>query len=375
MDAEVVVVGAGPVGSTLTLLLRKRGVRTLLVDAAEFPRDKACGEGLMPEGARVLSELGIDLGRLGFPRIAGVRYRLPGAGEVEARFHGPAYGVRRWRLDELLAGRAEALTGVAVHGVRAGPAGLRVLETAKGELSARTVVAADGIRSGIRRALGWDGGRSGAGADRYGLVGHLDVPGHGSHDVTVTLLDGVETYRAPAGPDELLVAVLGRRGRLRTPGSSVERSYLDTVAAAHPELEGAALRGRVHGAGPFGVAPRRVAGEGVFLCGDAAGFVDPLTGDAMAAGLAQAAALAPLIAGGGAAAAARYRRWHAVQWRRRRAIGRLALLLTTSRPIAVRALRGVGRRPAALERLLEVAGGSRRMSGLEPRDWAALAGW
>lgn len=81
MDAEVLVVGAGPVGSALTLMLRALGVRTMLVDRATFPRDKACGEGLMPHGSRLLAEVGVDLGRLGYPRIDGVRYRIPtGAG-------------------------------------------------------------------------------------------------------------------------------------------------------------------------------------------------------------------------------------------------------------------------------------------------------
>jgi flavin-dependent dehydrogenase len=370
MDAEVVIVGAGPVGSTLALLLRRLGVRTLLLDRARFPRDKPCGEGLLPEGARVLAGLGVDLGAVGFPPLAGVRYRLPGAGEVVGSFAGPAFGVRRLRLDALLAERAEAETGVHVRGL-ASAAGGWALETSRGRLLTPTVVAADGLRSPLRRRLGWEG-RPGPGSARYGLVGHLDVPGHDFAHVTVTLLDGLETYLAPTAPDELLVVVLGGRGRLRAPGRGVETSYLESVAAAHPELAGARLRGRVRGSGPFGVGALRVAAGGAFLCGDAAGFLDPLTGDGMAAGLAQAAVLAPLIAAGGGERP--YQRWHAARWRRRLALGRIALLLTTSRPAALRALRGLGRRPAALGRLLEVAGGSRGLATLSPRDWAALAG-
>jgi flavin-dependent dehydrogenase len=372
VDAEVIVVGAGPVGSALTLLLRRRNVRTLLVDQATFPRDKPCGEGLLPSGAAVLAELGLDLGRLGFAPLRGVRYHLPGLGSVGADFEGAAYGVRRTRLDALLAQEAGAQTGVAVQGLATAGAH-QTVETSRGCLTAPVVVAADGLRSRLRRALGWER-RSGA-SRRYGLVGHLDAPGHGHSEIAVTLLGGVETYLTPVGPDEVLLGVLGGGGRLRAPGRSVQESYRDVVAAAHPELAGAGLLGRVHGAGPFGTTARPVAGDGVFLCGDAAGFLDPLTGDAMAAGLVQARTLAWLLADDAAAAARRYRRWFAGQWRRRWAVSRLALTLTGTDLMARRAVRGVGRRPQAMARLVEVIDGSRGLGRLGPRDWAALAGW
>lgn len=372
MDADVVVVGAGPVGSALTLLLRQRNVRTLLVDQAAFPRDKPCGEGLLPSGARVLSDLGVDLAGLGFGPIDGVRYHAPGVGSARAAFDAPAFGVRRLRLDAVLAERAGAQTGVRVEGVRS-VEGLRVMETARGRLTARVVVAADGLRSVVRRSLGWER-RAGA-SRRYGIVGHLDAPRHGRREIVVTLLGGLETYLTPVGPDELLVGVLGEAGRLRAPGRSVADSYRGTVAAAHPELAGASLRGRVHGAGPFGTSARTVARDGVFLCGDAAGFLDPLTGEAMAAGLVQARTLASLLAEDPETAAARYRRFFAAQWRRRWAVSRLALTLTGTERLTRRALRGVERRPQAMARLLQVADGAHGFGRLGPRDWAALAGW
>ena len=112
----------------------------------------------------------------------------------------------------------------------------------------------------------------------------------------------------------------------------------------------------------------------MFLAGDAAGFLDPLTGEAIAAGLVQAQALAGFLADDLDSAATRYRRWHRAQWRRRRVVGGLARALTGSDRLARRALAGVSRRPAALERLLEVNDGSRGLSGVTPQDWAALAG-
>ncbi len=372
MDADVVIVGGGPVGASLALLLRRSGLRAIVVDRARFPRDKPCGEGLLPAGSRVLAELGLDLAREGFPVLTGVRYRLESGASARADFRtGLGHGVRRLRLDAILAERAGVLTGVHVTAVRPGRAGVEV-ETSAGRLRATSVVAADGLRSPVARLLGW--ARPPSGKPRHGLVGHLLSDGPPTREIAVSLLGGVETYSAPAGGGEVLVAVLGPRGSLRRRGLSVEQSYREIVARAHPELAGAPLAGRVRGAGPFRVRPATVAAGGVFLAGDAAGFLDPLTGDAMAAGLVQAAALARLLAADPATAAAGYRRFVARQWRRRRVVGSLALVLTGRAALARRAVAGVTRRPGALQVLMEVNEGSRGLASIGARDWAALAG-
>jgi menaquinone-9 beta-reductase len=387
MDADLVVIGGGPVGSTLGLLLARGGRRVAVLEKARLPRDKACGEGLLPSGARVLAGAGIDLAAEGFPPVAGVRYRLEGGASVRGDLRsGLGRGVRRTRFDALVAERASAAPGVqflcgcAALGVHAEAHGMRV-ETSHGPLQAGAVVAADGLRSGTARWLGW--ARAPAGRARHALVGHLATDGPALGDeVVVTLLDDVEVYAAPAAPGEVLVAVLGARGTLRGAGSSVSESYRAVVRRAHPDLAGAALTGRVRGAGPFRVRPQTVAAGRVFLAGDAAGFLDPLTGDGISAGLAQAATLAALLApldlADGrqvAGAAARYRAWHARQWRRRWLVTSLALALSGSTALARRAMAGVGRRPQALQALLEVNDGTRGLRAVSPRDWAALAGF
>jgi flavin-dependent dehydrogenase len=385
VEVEVLVVGAGPVGSALTLLLRHEGVDTVLVDRATFPRDKPCGEGLLPSGVAVLRSAGIDLGELGFPPLRGVRYRLPGFGWCRGTFAGPAFGVRRLRLDALLSTAASASTGISVRELRRIPGGWCV-QTDRGAVTANAVVATDGMRSSIRRQVGWE--RTAAAAAerpllrkrhhpprRYGLVGHLHAPGHDRQEIVVTLLGDVETYLAPASTDEILLAVLGPRGSLRAPARSVFDSYRSFVSRAHPELAGCALAGKVCGAGPFGVRPTRVAADGLFLCGDASGFLDPLTGDALAAGLVQASVLATLLRDDPSRAAERYRRFWTEQWRRRCGVSHLALRLTRYPGLARRALRGAARRPAALDRLLLASDGRHGLRALGVRDWAALAGW
>jgi flavin-dependent dehydrogenase len=352
--ADVAVIGAGPAGSALAIMLGRAGVRTSLYDRADFPRDKVCGEGLMPSGAAVLAGLGVDLDM--FPRIHGVTYRVPGSGSASGDFvYGTGRGVRRLRFDEMLGCSAASTAGVEAR------FGCEV--NALGATGARLVVGADGLRSRVADWMGWS--RSPRGPRRYALAGHVPSPSHALDRVVVTLLEGCEVYTAPAGPDELLVAVLGGKGH-------VSRSaYAAAVRAAHPEL---AVPDDVRGAGPFWVRPSRVAGDGVFLLGDAAGFLDPLTGDGMSDGLVAARELARIIASGAAEPERTYARWHARQWRRRVFVNRLALTLTGSSLLARRALRRLQQRPATLNRLLAINDGRRSPWSLSPRDWSALAG-
>jgi flavin-dependent dehydrogenase len=200
---------------------------------------------------------------------------------------------------------------------------------------------------------------------RYAIAGHLAAPGHGIDRVLVTVLDGCEVYTAPTEPDELLVAVLGGKAHVN------REAYAAAVRAAHPDL---CLPKKVHGAGPFWVRPSRVAGKGVFLIGDAAGFLDPLTGDGMSDALVAARELARIIACDEPQPERAYRRWEAAQWRRRVFVNRLALALTGSSVLARRALRALQRRPVTLNRLLAVNDGSGSLWSLSPRDWSALAG-
>ncbi|MGA9113804.1 MAG: FAD-dependent oxidoreductase, partial [Candidatus Dormiibacterota bacterium] len=79
-DADVVVVGAGPSGAATALLLARAGHPTIVLDRARFPRDKACGEGLMPSGVAVLRRLGLldSLLATGAPTLHSVSYRVRG---------------------------------------------------------------------------------------------------------------------------------------------------------------------------------------------------------------------------------------------------------------------------------------------------------
>ncbi len=165
--ADILIAGAGIAGSTLALMLGRAGLAVELFERGTFPREKPCGEGLMPAGVGVLERHGLADAVGGAP-FDGVRYHA-GALVVEGRFPAIAglprqgRGQRRLHLDQALFAAAAATPGVRAHtGARVESPILvdgRVagLVVAGQPCYAPLVVAADGLRSPLRRQLGLDG--------------------------------------------------------------------------------------------------------------------------------------------------------------------------------------------------------------------------
>ena len=153
---DVVVVGGGPAGAAAALAGRAAGCSVLILDRADFPRDKVCGDGIAPEALDVLAGLGLDPAPLtaGYPAVPRLRLRSPGGATVERDMHRPASVVPRAVFDSRLLTAALA-TGAEFrrHTVRR----LEVLPThveVDGALSAAVVIGADGAESVVRRMTG-----------------------------------------------------------------------------------------------------------------------------------------------------------------------------------------------------------------------------
>jgi geranylgeranyl reductase family protein len=155
---EVAIVGAGPAGTTAAIRLAEAGRRVLLIDAARFPREKVCGDGLLPDALRVLRRLGLEkevraagrcVGTLSIFSPSRRRVELPSEGVV----------LRRELLDALLARRAVAAGALFAHGevtdVERRADGALRLEVAGGvSLSARYGLLATGTRLRLARRAG-----------------------------------------------------------------------------------------------------------------------------------------------------------------------------------------------------------------------------
>jgi flavin-dependent dehydrogenase len=294
---DVAVIGAGPAGTAAALLLARAGLRVTLVDKARFPRPKACGEGVMPSGVRVLERLGAlgDVERAG-RRFRGIRFVERSGRAAEGVFPGGESGivVRREELDALLIERARADARIrVVEGRRAArplfEAGrLAGFETAPaGQVRAREFLVADGALSpaaeslGVRRRL--------PRRRRFGLRTHFrGLEGLGA-SVEVFLFDGGEVYVAPQRePGTALVSVLLEQSELGRFAGRTREALEETLRARAPlaaRMRRAERLTPIIGLGPFGGERERVSGPGWLLAGDAAGGVDPITGDGVALAL------------------------------------------------------------------------------------------
>jgi flavin-dependent dehydrogenase len=302
IDADLIVAGAGPAGLATALYAARAGLRTVVIDARPSPIDKACGEGLMPGAVRRLGELGVH------PQgqaLHGIRY-TDGSRVVDACFrHGFGLGVRRTSLQSGLldAARVAGVQMVAsrVADVRRDATGVSV-----DGRRARYLAVADGLHSPIRRQLGLDRTVTSGVAPRWGTRQHFAVAPW-SDLVEVHWGPGSEAYVTPVGPELVGVAVL----------SSVQAPFPQQLAAFPALCERLPEAGvtSVRGAGPLlQRSSSRVAGR-VLLVGDAAGYVDALTGEGIAVSLACARALVDCVVADNPAAYER--RWLAASRRYR----------------------------------------------------------
>jgi menaquinone-9 beta-reductase len=390
METEAVVVGAGPSGATAALLLARLGHDVVLVDRARFPRDKACGEGLMPPGVDALRRLGLyeQVVGAGARALHGVAYQQAGSPRVHVPFPDPPHGgeaaglgVRRTSFDAILVDAVRQERHAAVHeaervtGLLRGPSGDTTgVTTTLGEIRSRIVIAADGLHSRIRS---WAGlGVASKARMRYGLAGHWRVDTRGTDGVTVTLAGGHEWYEAPVAPDLLLVSILTHRSR---PPMTV-RTYARAARRRVPSIRDAELVSGPLGASYFHQRVGAVSDGHVFLVGDASGCDDPTTGDGIAIGMLLAERLAEhaddLLSGRAscATAAARYAADHADLVRERRRLTQLALFLARSPGLSRRALVRARSDPRALSKLVAINCGYKTFRDLTPRDWLLLAG-
>jgi geranylgeranyl reductase family protein len=369
---DALVAGAGPAGSALAAHLSRAGATVLLVEAAEHPRPKACAEYASPRIVEELARLGVagswtddavpllgmDLHAGG--RMAPIRY-------ADHRGPRPAWGVDRRTFDARLARHAVAcgaelrertrLVRLVVEDDRV--RGARLRDTASGvetEVRADWTIGADGARSTVSRRLGVE--RAVRFPRRLGLIAHYagvsELTDHGEMHVGSAGYVGL----APTPGSELNVGMaLPLDGR----GAGAEARFEAAIAALPAvarRLAGSRRLTPIRGAAPIGHRVSSSAGPGWLLIGDAAGFVDPFTGEGIFRALRSARAAADAIHAGVDVAAA-YRAERRAAFAAKDTLTWLVQGFLAAPPLLERAVSRLAQRPAAALRLGSALGDCR----------------
>ena len=266
---DLLVAGGGPAGLVTAAHAARAGLEVVVVEHRRGPIDKACGEGLMPHSLAHLDRLGVGFEGRPYRNFYGIRY-LDGRRTAEARFaNGPGRGVRRTVLHDALS-KAVADAGVQVVHGEVGEVTQDATSVSAAGLRARYLAAADGLHSPIRRALGLAAPEPQR--RRWGIRRHVQIAPW-SDCVEVHWGRDTEAYITPVSDDCVGVAILKS-----TRGGFEE--HLRQFPALMDRLHDAP-HGQDRAAGPLRQKVRNRTAGRVLLVGDAAGYVDALTGEGM----------------------------------------------------------------------------------------------
>jgi menaquinone-9 beta-reductase len=302
IEADVLVVGAGPAGSAAAAWAARAGRDVVLADSATFPRDKTCGDGLTPRAIAELDRLGIGEWVRGRAENRGLR--LSGFGqELQLEWPGgslPSVGsaVPRTELDDRIRSTAIESGATMIQGAKA--VDIR-LDNAKvvsvtfsngHEITCNRLIVADGVRSTLGKKLGRQWHRD----TTFGVAARAYISSERSSDPWISshleLRDAAGTVQPgygwifPLGTGEVNIGV-GTLATAKRPGPGALRPLLDLYTSQRRDdwsLSGD-LRAVASALLPMGGAVSNVAGANWAIIGDAAACVNPLNGEGIDYGL------------------------------------------------------------------------------------------
>jgi len=338
---QVIIVGGGPAGLAAAVALRARNFCVTVVDAAQPPIEKVCGEGLLPETLESLRAIGVEPKSLPGVPFRGIRY-IANKTHVEAKFpHRHALGIRRADLHQSLltaatdAG-AEFLWKTHVDGLEGD--GIRV---AGQWMRAQWIIGADGHASQMRKWAGLDNHSSSL--HRFAFRRHFRVKPW-TDLLEVHWSARAQAYVTVVGAEEVCVVVMSSDSRLRM------HEALNDFPELASRLKGGATIDKERGAVSRNHVLRRVTRGRVALLGDASGTVDAITGEGLGLAFRQVRALGDALERGDLSG---YEAAHRSMRRKPHFMAKMLLTLGGT-PLQQRAMSVLSSRPRIFERLLAV---------------------
>jgi flavin-dependent dehydrogenase len=341
---DVVIVGGGPAGLAAAIAARLRGFDVVVADRAEPPIEKACGEGLMPDGIAALRRLGVPLASEYGAPFRGIRF-VDHDVEAEASFSAPdkyGFGIRRPLLHQILSERAQELGVVMWWHSPVEAFDTCGITIGRRKIACRWIIGADGLHSRVRE---WGGlAPTRIGSRRMGLRQHFHIKPW-SDFVEVYWHNRCQAYVTPIGNDQICIALVGGAKALR----------FSELPALFPKLgerlERAQPVGPPRGALSMSVKLAAVTQGRIALVGDASGSVDAVTGEGLALAFRQAEFLASSLAAGNLAA---YEAFHRRVTRLPRLLARALLLMDGHDGLRRSAMHILAAYPGVFNRLLAV---------------------
>lgn len=354
--SDVLVIGAGPAGVASAIAARLQGLEVTVADFRRPPIDKACGEGLLPEGIVALHRLGVPFASNVAHPFSGLRFEDKYLSVAACFPSGPGLGIRRTALHKLLLARATDLGVSFLWGERLLSLMPHSALFQQDSVCFRWLIGADGHNSQVRKFAGLDFRR--CGSSRLGFRRHFAMAPW-SNMAEIYWGDRFQIVVTPTGCKEICLSLFTSNPRLR--GSEAVASFPELAERLRYAVPLDLELGSV-----TSLRSARISARGcVALAGDASCTVDGIAGQGLSLAFQQSLALAEALAAGDLSL---YVSAHRAITRNARRMTRLLLLMNSSVWMRRRALRLFAAKPALFSRMVSLHAGTSSQEAIGLRD-------